>query len=73
MLMRALDQFSRFFAIVASGLTGARHSPEPGRDDGGRNETAAADSQPSAQPTAVLRQEKLSQPPRVSHTAVWPR
>jgi hypothetical protein len=70
--MRALDQFSKFCAMIASGLATTRPTPDRERKTGGSNDAPAPPrGQPAAQPAG--RDDDRPRPPRVSHPAAWPR
>jgi len=71
--MRALDQFSKFCAMIAGGFTSARQLPDLAHDDRDRDQGASSPSgQAAARPTQAARDDQ-KQPPRGSHPAVWPR
>jgi hypothetical protein len=74
--MRALDQFSKFFATFAERIAWARPSSGLDREDRDRNEQCALppDDQRVARTLQNARDdEKRTQPPRGSYPAVWPR
>jgi hypothetical protein len=69
--MRALDQFSKFCAMIAGGLTARPASERERSDDGHGDAPAPPRDQPTAHPAG--RDDDRSRPPRVSHPAAWPR
>jgi len=72
--MGALDQFSKFCAMIAGSITGARPSPAHEPANGDREQGAPSSSgNPVAPSSPAARAEEKQPTPRSSHPAVWPR
>lgn len=69
--MGALDQFSKFCAMIASGITGTRPAPAHEQAESDREQDAPASGRPTAPPAA--RADESRPTASGSHPAVWPR
>jgi hypothetical protein len=69
--MGALDQFSKFCAMIAGGITGARPAPAHEPTDSDREQDAPASTQRTTPPAP--RPDDNRQAASGSHPAVWPR
>jgi len=71
--MRALDQFSKFCAMIAGGFAATPPSPDRKRGDGGRAQPAAPPCAKPPAPRTIRDDDNRPRPPGGSHPAVWPR
>jgi len=71
--MRALDQLSKFYAMIAGGFAAAPPSPDRKLCDSARAEPAAPQCAKPASPRSGRDDNDRPRPPGGSYPAVWPR